>query len=386
MNEKEKVTTVRLFGGIGSSVDGDRFANDLALLDKQFDTINIHINSNGGDVSQGYSIVSVILSMKAHVNIYVVGIAASMAAVIAVCGDDVFMYDYSRLMIHDPFFSGIDSKQLSDKNKVALHNVAASLKTILSRRGKDDAEISRLMSEETWFDAEQAKSSGLIDGIISTKRKNEFNGLSNNDILFRISAEYSSIVTNKQEYNKMNDLKLIIEALGLQGNATIDDIVAAIKILKQSVNPETDVDKAVKMKFVSEYEKKGLLALSFSNPVAFSSYMEERKKEVINKRTEEGDVLIRKAMLAGTINNDSQGNVKRFWLDAFANDFDATKYVLESLPSRLSISSQINSGDSGKSNWTLNDYRRNAPQELKSNPQLYQTLLEQEQTVNNNKH
>lgn len=186
--------------------------------------------------------------------------------------------------------------------------------------------------------------------------------------------------------NKMNDLKPIIEALGLQENATIEDIVAAIRTLKQSVNPETDVDKAVKMKFISEYEKKGLLALSFSDPIAFSSYMEERKKEVTNKRAEEGNKLIKNAMLSGVLNNDREGKVKRFWLAAFVNDFEATKHVLESLPPRVSISSLINSEDTGKSNWTLNDYRRNAPQELKNNPQLYQTLLEQEQAMNTNKH
>lgn len=186
--------------------------------------------------------------------------------------------------------------------------------------------------------------------------------------------------------NNMNDLKPILEVLGLQGNATIDDIVAAIKILKQSVNPETDVENAIKMKFVSDYEKNGLMTMSYNDPVAFSTYMDGRKSEAIKKRTEEGNELIRKAMLSGAINNDREGKVKPFWLAAFVNDFDTTKQVLESLPARVLVASLIEQGDKGKSNWTLNDYRKNAPQELKSNPRLYQTLLEQEEKGLQTKH
>lgn len=202
----------------------------------------------------------------------------------------------------------------------------------------------------------------------------------------RIENPAQFILNLKLEDNKMNDLKPIIEVLGLQENATIDDIVAAIKTLKQSVNPETDIENAIKMKFVSEYERTGLVSLSYSDPMAFSTYLNGRKKEAEKKRTEEGNELIRKAMLSGVINNDKEGKVKRFWLTAFVNDFDTTKHVLETLPARVSVSSMLKNKDGGKSNWTLNDYRKFAPQELKSNPQLYQTLLEQEQAINTNKH
>ena len=91
MKDDKARTTIRLFGTIGSDINGDRFAGDLALLDGKFESIDLHINSPGCNVSQGYSIVSVLLSMKTPVNVYVVGIVASMAAVIAVCGNNVYM-------------------------------------------------------------------------------------------------------------------------------------------------------------------------------------------------------------------------------------------------------------------------------------------------------
>ena len=202
------------------------------------------------------------------------------------------------------------------------------------------------------------------------------------------------IIENPQQFilnlklgdNNMNDLKSIIEVLGLQANASVDDIIAAIRTLKQSVNPEVDVEKAIKMNFVADYERQGLLALSYNNPTAFASYMETRQKEVAKQRMTQGTELITKAMRSGAINNDSEGKVKRFWLDAFVKDFDTTKDVLESIPTYEPIAPKIIEANKAMSGWTLNDYRKNAPQELKNNPQLYQTLLEQESKEVQTKH
>ena len=53
---------MRLYGAIGPRVDGDYFAQELASLDRgDFDMIHIRMNSPGGNVFQGMSIVSAIL-------------------------------------------------------------------------------------------------------------------------------------------------------------------------------------------------------------------------------------------------------------------------------------------------------------------------------------
>lgn len=195
----------------------------------------------------------------------------------------------------------------------------------------------------------------------------------------RIENPEEFVLSLKLKTDKMNDLKAIIEVLGLPADATVDDIVAAITALKQTASPEADIEKAVKMKWVSEYEKPGLLALSYRDPQTFSLLMEGRKKEIRKERATKGSELIKTAMLAGTINNDSEGKVREFWLNAFIDDFETTKHVLESLPKRVYIAPLIEQAKKERGNWTLNDYRKNAPQELKSNPLLYQTLIEQEQ-------
>mgnify|MGYP002094571358 CR=1 FL=1 len=142
---------MRLYGAIGPRVDGDYFAQELASLDRgDFDMIHIRMNSPGGNVFQGMSIVSAILSMNTPVCVHIDGIAASMAmrrapkcffaasmaAVVAVAADRVCMMDFAKMMIHDPYFTGESGKAMSPKQKKALARLTDMLRQVLVRRGQ----------------------------------------------------------------------------------------------------------------------------------------------------------------------------------------------------------------------------------------------------------
>lgn len=382
MKNATRETTIRLFGTIGSAIDGDKFANDLAALDGTVDTINLHINSPGGSVSQGYSIVSVMLSMKSHINVYVVGIAASMAAVIAVCGKKVYMYDYSKLMIHDPFFSGQNTAKLTDKDKAALSQVTDSLQIILSRRGKDKKETARLMQSETWFSAEDAKETGLIDEIISTKRKDELSGLSSNDIFSRICAEYLLSSNNNSKSNNMDLLQQLASILGLD-NPTGEMIIQAVKDLvsnQPSEGVKEKLDNALKKRMINEGDYDNLLEMGNKAPDALNGYLERLSIDY-------------NAGLGKRIDNLFSENRKKFLFVNAADklelrklaeaDFDQFVRIVNILPDRKLLSQEIEDAkniQTYKSNWTLDDYRKNAPDELKNNPHLYERLVNREQT------
>ena len=64
--------------------------------------IIVMINSEGGSVLYGMSTFSVIRSCPIEVDCVIEGIAASMASVIWAAGDNLYMHDYSLLMIHNP--------------------------------------------------------------------------------------------------------------------------------------------------------------------------------------------------------------------------------------------------------------------------------------------
>ena len=96
--EKRKAEML-LYGIIGEKIDGDYFAQELNWLGREYDEITIRINSFGGDFNQGLSIVSEIRASKAFIITVVEGVAASMAGVIALAGDERRMNDYARIML-----------------------------------------------------------------------------------------------------------------------------------------------------------------------------------------------------------------------------------------------------------------------------------------------
>lgn len=223
VNKEKKEAVMRLYGEIGREVDANQFAQALAALDSQVETVHIHVNSPGGDVLSGLSVISAMRSMQAFVHVHVDGVAASMAAVIAVCGDRISMQDYSKLMIHDPFFSGADKTMMSDKATKALGSITDTLQTILSRRGCKKDKIASLMAAETWFTADEALAEGLIDEVVSSQRKTELENLTHTELLSRIANEYKPVNNNEM------DLTKIAASLGLPATATEQQVLDAIQ-------------------------------------------------------------------------------------------------------------------------------------------------------------
>ena len=176
VNRNSKEATLRLYGTLGEKVDGDYFAQEIGYLDSEVNTIHIRINSPGGSVFQGLSIVSAIIAAKAKVITYIDGVAASMASVIAVSGHKILMNDFARIMVHDPFFAddcGEKVEKLAERDKRALFAIKSILEGILKRRCKAEINVEQMMKKETWLSANEAISAGLIDSIVVTGRKIE---------------------------------------------------------------------------------------------------------------------------------------------------------------------------------------------------------------------
>lgn len=306
-NKDKREATIRMYGVIGRDVNGNEMAHELSSLDTDTDTINLLINSNGGDVSQGLSIVSSILSAKAFIHAHINGIAASMAAVIAISADKVSMQDYAKLMIHDPFFVGKGSDKMNDRQRKCLSSVTDTLRTILSRRGCQKEKVAQLMSDETWFTAEEAKNAGLVDEVVSTPRKQELGGLSAPELLNLILDE------DKKQFEKMNE---IAKALGLPESATEQQIVEAIKNLSKSAatREKSIVDRLIAIGeqhgTVNEKNKDRMIRLSLADFELFLEMVTDFDSSVKEDDKNE-DVLIEKPAdsnrLSGVLNRTQEG-------------------------------------------------------------------------------
>lgn len=133
--------------------------------------LNVYINSDGGDVFAGQAIHSMLKRHKAHVNVYIDGIAASIASVIAMAGDTVYMPRNSMMMIHSPWTIAMgnakDFRKLAEDLDAAQDTLIAAYQ---DKSGIDRDELIALLDAETWLSAERAVELGFADEIEQTKQ------------------------------------------------------------------------------------------------------------------------------------------------------------------------------------------------------------------------
>ena len=145
-------------------------ADVAAYLDGKTEA-NILINSGGGDILEGFSIYNLLNDFDGTVTIQV-DFAASMGSVIAMAGDKITMKDASSIMmIHRPWgMSGGNSEELR-KHADTLDKMEGMLLDIYANRsGMDRDKLSQLLADETYMDAKEALSYGLIDAIDTGKQ------------------------------------------------------------------------------------------------------------------------------------------------------------------------------------------------------------------------
>ena len=131
--------------------------------------LNLYINSPGGDVFQGIAIYNMLKRNKAKVNIYVDGVAASIASVIAMAGDTIFMPSNSMLMIHNPYTMAIGNANELRKAADDMDQITkASKQSYLDKAGDKltDAKLQEIMDNETWLTAQEAVDYGLADEVL----------------------------------------------------------------------------------------------------------------------------------------------------------------------------------------------------------------------------
>jgi ATP-dependent Clp protease protease subunit len=128
--------------------------------------LTVRINSLGGSVFDGVAIYSALKRHDAAIIVWIDGIAASIASMIAMAGDEVVMPENAMLVLHDP--SGLVAGTAADMRAMAdaLDKLAAAMvAAYCDTSGARHAEIAALMAAETWLSAEQAVELGLADRI-----------------------------------------------------------------------------------------------------------------------------------------------------------------------------------------------------------------------------
>ncbi|MGG8285596.1 ClpP-like prohead protease/major capsid protein fusion protein [Klebsiella sp. 141162] len=129
--------------------------------------VDLHIHSPGGDVMQGFAIYNTLSRLKAKVDIWVDGVAASMASMI-VClpGATVHMPENAWLMVHKPW-GGIagDSDDMRDYADWLDRNEALMLSSYMNKTGLGQEELEAMLKAETWLNGAEAVEKGFADTL-----------------------------------------------------------------------------------------------------------------------------------------------------------------------------------------------------------------------------
>lgn len=141
--------------------DEDQYPMNVSQLLKEIgnDDIDIHINSGGGDVFAGAAICNMLRSASGKKTVYIDGLAASIASVIAMAGDEIIIPSNAFMMIHKAWTFAMgnanDMRSLADTLDKLDSGIIA---TYMSRAadGVTEDKISELMAAETWLTGAEA--------------------------------------------------------------------------------------------------------------------------------------------------------------------------------------------------------------------------------------
>jgi ATP-dependent protease ClpP protease subunit len=155
---------IYIYGVIGKSTT---FDSVIKQIDAKYDSYDVHIISEGGDVFEGYAIYNALKNTGKTITVYIEGLCASIATLIAGAGDKIIMNEKSQFMIHNPLVRDT-SGDANDLRNVAdqLDKIKTQLIDVYqSRTGLPQAQLWEMYDNETWLLPDQAKAMGFVDEV-----------------------------------------------------------------------------------------------------------------------------------------------------------------------------------------------------------------------------
>ena len=237
------VTEILLYDEIGEDlwfgggVSAKQFAEDLNAIDTP--EIHLRINSPGGDVFEAVAMLNSLRRHDAHTIVYIDGLAASAASVVAMGGDELVMARNSEMMIHDAWGVAIGNSTVMDKMSDDLSRISNNLASAYAdKAGGSVADWREAMKAETWYSDKEAVKAGLADRAeqaqtASDKAKAKFNlGLYAYAGRAEAPAPYLPAEpddhTPKEGSVMPDTLALVRQRLGLSADADEASILAAL--------------------------------------------------------------------------------------------------------------------------------------------------------------
>ncbi|MCC5465549.1 head maturation protease, ClpP-related [Pelosinus baikalensis] len=197
-NETTDTADLFLYGSIrqsywwddeGSCISANGVRKSLESLKGK--TVNIHINSPGGDVFESIAICNLLKQHDADINIYIDAMAGSGASLLATAGKNVYMFNNSMQMIHNAWTIASGNAAALRKTADDLDKIDAAVKaSYMSRFVGTEDELTKLLADESYLTAAECLAFGLCTEIIEDKQEEE---PPQNNIKTSLFAKYNKV-------------------------------------------------------------------------------------------------------------------------------------------------------------------------------------------------
>lgn len=377
-NVTKDAAEINLFDEIGpDGISGQAFADEIQLLNRfGAKIIDVYIASGGGSIMDGFAIFHSITNSEATVNTHIVGVAASMAGIIALGGSHVSIVDYGTLMIHDPLISSNGEKieDLTPEQETALKAMRASLLVILKNRtNKSEKELSEMMKAETWLNAKEALEGGFVDEIVSSKHVDKDKRRKRQPV-----AEITNILQSITNTSKTTKMKELCKYLSLSEDATEASIIEAVKKINDEL---TESKESLETKDTDLVEANKTIETQKESITGFETKQTELNKSIV-------DETIETAIKDGKFDEKDKDELT----EKFENNLSGLKMIVGKLRTPAEIISNKLKGEGGstdipedRKDWSLINWEKKDQKGIdkirNENPKLYATMYKAEYDV-----
>ncbi|GGD05364.1 head maturation protease, ClpP-related [Pontibacillus salipaludis] len=166
-NEDENSKTIYIYGAIGGMFSNNSSESVRRQLNQtNAETIHVRINSGGGSVFEGVAICNLLRSHQAKIIGYIDGLAGSAASIVAMGCDELNMPSNTMMMVHQATTIEMGTADAFRKTAGALDKINKAVTNSYTKRFVgSEGELKELIDDETWLNADEAKSFGFIDNI-----------------------------------------------------------------------------------------------------------------------------------------------------------------------------------------------------------------------------
>ncbi|MBX7204157.1 MAG: ATP-dependent Clp protease proteolytic subunit [Bacteroidia bacterium] len=317
---------IKIRGYLGSeTLNAEKVAEIVdEFLGKGIKDAVVYLSSPGGNVFDASEMVAELKRFDS-VQIQVGAMAASAAT--------RFLTDFpsearpnSQFMIHKPMMpTGGNETEIENDLKLLKDITAEYRKAYATKMGKTEDEIEKMWSAgDKWMTAAEAKEAGLVDDVTGTDEPIDAEAAT----MLQACGAPNSKQTQKPKKKYMERDELI-SSLGLDADATDEQIKEALEAMKKKAADNDSAQKSAEAKAKAKAEK---------------------------------------AVLAGITAKKIPASQKEIYVQAYINDPEGTADAIESLPVQTQLSAELDKNkkkadlEASRKDWKLEDYLDKDPE------------------------